>query len=89
MAITSDSTQNEVLDQYNNNLTWEGNITKATLALAAVRWLLVNRPEGMTVNGRSHNYSALEQEKEQLENFVSLSANTNRMVNFTEGKPLL
>ena len=56
MALTSSSTQANALAQYNNNLDWEGDITKATDALEAVRWLLVNRPATLSKNDRTVNY---------------------------------
>ena len=88
MAITSTSTLAEVLAQYNDNLLWEGNSTKAALALEAVRWLLVNRPAEFSQNNRNTKYSMLENEKRKLEEFLAVFSSTARarICTFTRGK---
>jgi len=86
MPITSTSTHTQVIAQYNDNLSWEGDAAKAVLALEAVRWLLVNRPQSITTNNRTTDYSALEQEKKRLEDFVSAFGNSANRVTFTQGK---
>ena len=85
MAITSTSTHAQVIAQYNDNLVWEGSITKAQLALEAIRWLLVNRPQMNSINGRSTNYSQLEDEKNKLQEFVGQFATGVNKVSFTRG----
>jgi hypothetical protein len=87
MSLTSSSTLKNALDQYNDNLSWDGNSAKAILALEAVRFILVNRPvradDGL---GRSVNYNLLEQEKKRLEEYVrNSSVNRNP---FVKGKML-
>ncbi|HAL44843.1 MAG TPA: hypothetical protein DCP47_02840 [Phycisphaerales bacterium] len=88
MAITSTSTMAEVLAQYNDNLSWDGDAAKAALALEAVRWLLVNRPAEFAINNHSTKYSMLEAEKKRLEEFISISSSTarSRICTFTRGK---
>ncbi len=88
MAITSTSTITDVLAQYNNNLSWEGSVTKAQAALEAIRWLLVNRPQNATTNGRTINFTALEQEKKQLEQFVGKFSSSVNRAGFTRGRML-
>lgn len=90
MAITSASTLDEVLAQYNDNLSWDGDAIKAVLALEAIRWLLVNRAASFSQAGRSINYSALEQEKSRLEDYVSDFGNavSSKRVTFTRGRCL-
>ena len=88
MALTSSSTQANALAQYNNNLDWEGDITKATDALEAVRWLLVNRPATLSKNDRTVNYSSLQQEKERLEKYVARNKTTSNRSSFTRAGAL-
>jgi len=78
MSITSSSTVAQVLAEYNDNLSWEGNVDKARLALAAIRWLLINRPETLGEDGRNINYASLEAEKTQLEQFVRQNTATTK-----------
>jgi len=93
MAITSSSTPAEVLAQYNNNLSWDGDIVKAKLALEAIRWLLVNRAAKLSINGRNLDYTSLEKQEESLSSFVkqsNASSNvTSNRVTFTRGRALL
>ena len=86
MALDSSSTLANALAQYNDNLSWEGDIAKARLALAAVRWLLVNREQTIADGGTQLNYSSLEQEKTALEQFVN-SQRSDRS-SFTRGSAL-
>lgn len=86
MALTSTSTLSDALAQYNDNLSWDGDATKATAALEAIRWLFVNRPQGTSRNGRTVNYAALETEKQKLEGYLNeFGANANR-AGFTRGQ---
>jgi hypothetical protein len=85
MAITSTSTHAEVIAQYNDNLSWDGDATKAALALEAVRWLLVNRPQSFSQNNRTTEYTALEQEKKRLEEYVQMFGNSANKSEFTRG----
>ena len=71
MSLSSSSTLADALAQYNDNLSWEGDVTKATAALEAVRWLLINRAQTMAGGGQQLNYGSLENEKKKLEAFVS------------------
>lgn len=94
MSLTSLSTETAALAQYNDNLSWDGNPTKAALALEAIRFLLVNKALKLAVNGRqidnSHQY--LENEKKEIlaylaKNTASTGAITNR-VTFTRGRAI-
>jgi len=85
MAITSSSTLAEVKAQYNDNLDWDGNPTKATLALAAIRWLLVNRPARFAIGGRQTDFTVLEAEKKMLEDYLQVSGGIVNRVSFTRG----
>ena len=90
MALTSSSTLSDALAQYNDNLSWEGSASKAVLALEAVRWLLANRAQGFSIEGRSLNYASLEKEKDQLETFVANNSTTSTAARstFTRGRAL-
>ncbi len=70
MGLNSSSTQSDALAQYNDNLDWDGDITKARLALEAIRWLLINRPQQLDRHDRSINYESLETELKRLNAFV-------------------
>jgi len=89
MSLTSSSTRVNALAQYNDNLGWEGNPTKAALALEAIRWLLVNRPSRIAQNDRSLDYEPLLEEKKKLEGFIAVAGSNSitRMVTFTRGIP--
>ena len=71
MALTSASTIDDALAQYNNNLSWEGDAAKAAAALEAVRFILVNRPNVIATNSRSINFESLAAEKIKLESSVT------------------
>lgn len=89
MALDSSSTLDDALAQYNDNLSWEGDITAATDALAAIRWIFLNRPQIIATNNRSINFESLASEKRKLESFVSVSgANVSRS-SFTRGRMLM
>lgn len=88
MALTSASTISDALDQYNDNLSWEGNVTKAALALEAVRYILANRPKVIASGERNVNYETLQMEKSNLESYVGkFSSGVNR-TRFTRGRML-
>jgi len=89
MSLTSASTLANALDQYNDNLSWEGDISKATAALEAVRYILANRPKIIASGERNVNFESLAAEQEKLQTFVSRAgANVNRSV-FTRGRMLI
>ena len=89
MALTSSSTLANALAQYNDNLSWEGDITKATLFLEAIRWLLVNRPMSTSMQGRSINYNALETQKAEVAAYVAKHGSNVNRAGFTRGRALL
>ncbi len=84
MTLTSSSTLQDALDQYADNLSWEGSPAKAVLALEAVRYILLNRAEATATNGRSANYASLEAEKARLESYVATSGGSVNRVTFTQ-----
>jgi len=74
MALTSASTISDAIDQYSDNLSWEGDATKAAAALAAIRFLLVRRSQAGGISGRNWNFESLQQEKERLEQFLTVGS---------------
>ena len=89
MALTSSSTITDAINQYNDNLSWEGSTTKAANALEAVRYLLVNRPSRIASNNRNIDFESLVEEKRKLEKFLGvLGSNVNRC-SFTRGRMLM
>ena len=88
MALDSTSTLADAQAQYNNNLSWDGDITKATAALAAVRWLLMNRPKIIATNDRTVNFEALISEQDRLERFVSAFGSDVNRCSFVRGRML-
>lgn len=67
MAITD---INSALAQYNANLSWQGDLASAQAALAAIRYLLVNRAQQIGDSNTTINYASLETEKKALETFL-------------------
>ncbi len=89
MALDSSSTRTQVLAQYNDNLSWDGNPTKAALALEAIRWLLINRPVGMTQDGKGGvNYASIEAEKTKLEKYVADFGSSVNKAAFVKARPI-
>ncbi len=89
MALSSSSTLSDALAQYDDNMSWDGDATKAVLFLAAIRWLLVHRPQTNSIQGRSISYNALETQKAEVAAYVSqYGANVNR-VSFVRGRALI
>ena len=89
MALSSSSTLADALAQYNDNLSWEGDTTKALNCLAAVRWLLVNRPARIGDEVKHLNFESLENEKRQLESYLAIHNTSINQCSFTEGRMLL
>ena len=89
MSLSSSSTIDDAIAQYNDNLSWEGNITKATAELEAVRYILVNRPRIIATNNRNFNFDSLASEQEKLEQFVSSLGSSVNRCSFVRGKMLL
>jgi len=88
MSLTSSSTRQDALDQYNDNLNWQGNAAKAALAIEAVRWLLVNRAQSINHGDRSLNYESLIDEKQRLEEYIKKHGSGVNRAAFTQGRML-
>lgn len=88
MALDSTSTLDDALAQYNNNLDWDGDATKAAAALAAVRWIVINRPRIIATNNRTINFEDFAAEKRRLEEFVSHAGPNVNRCSFVRGRML-
>jgi len=91
MALTSDSTLQDALDQYNDNLDWHGSPTRARLALEAVRYLIVNRPQSTPSISGSLNYEQLLEVQRELRRYLDAvsTPTTARRSSLVRGKPIL
>jgi len=88
MSLNSASTIVDALGQYNDNLSWEGDITKAAAALEAVRYILANRPKMIASGERNVNFDSLIEEKTRLENYVGRASSAVNRAGFTRGRML-
>lgn len=85
MSLTSSSTLADALAQWNDNLSWEGNSLKISLAIEAARWLLVNRGRNLATMGRSINYDDIAAQLKRLEAHGDAVRTSNRST-FTRGR---
>lgn len=88
MSLTSASTITDALNQYKNNLAWEGSVTKAQDALEAVRFILAVRPKVIATGDQNINFESLQQEKEKLEAIVGKLGSAVNRSSFTRGRML-
>ena len=88
MALTSASTIEDALAQYNDNLSWEGDSAKATLALEAVRFILANRPNVVTTSVQTINFESLAAEKIKLQDFTARAGSSVNRASFVRARML-
>ena len=86
MALSSSSTLADALAQYDDNLSCEGDVAKATLFLEAVRYILAHRPQTSSIQGRSLSYTALEVEKVAVAEYVGKFGTGVSRASFVRGK---
>ena len=92
MALTSTSTLQNALDQFADNLSWEGSSAKAVLYLEAIRWIMVRRAfDTKTADGKSVSYSEswYEKEAERVQPYVKIASSTSNRTSFTRGRMLM
>lgn len=89
MSLTSSSTLAEAKAQFNNNLLWEGDATKARNALEAIRFILANRPLRITEESQTMDFESLKSEAQKIEKFLDSSTSTIEKTSFTQGRMLL
>lgn len=71
MALTSSSTLTDALAQYNDNLRWRGDLTKAKNLHEAVLWLLANRTEESERGPVKSKYSDLQELEKKLDEWIA------------------
>lgn len=89
MSLTSSSTIANALAQYNDNILWEGDTTKAQNCLEAIRFLLVNRPSRIAQQDNSLDYESLAGQKVELQNYLNSATATVNRASFTVGRMAL
>jgi hypothetical protein len=62
----------DALSQYQSACPWQNSPAAASLALDAVRYLMLNRPSRAEDVGSSLNYESLAEEKKALESFIGV-----------------
>lgn len=90
MSLSSSSTIHDAIDQFNDNLSWEGSPTKAKLALEAVRWILMNRPQNEgEEDGWREGYDTvyLRQKERELASYLNRVGTTGRQSRTTFARP--
>ena len=89
MSLTSSSTTAEAIAQYNDNLLWEGDTTKAENCLEAIRFILANRPARFSSDSESMDYESLKDQAKEIKNYLSIVTDTISKTSFTQGRMLL
>lgn len=85
MPLSKASTVADALNQYNDNLDWDGDAAKAKLALAAIRFLQANRPDNNIVNGRTFDFGALDAEKAKILQDLKVTDTSSNRATWTRG----
>ena len=80
MALTSSSTYADAVAQYNDNLLWDGDVTKAKAALESVRWIIINRHKITKTDHREVEFeiNAMMDEKKRIETYLDGADTTSR-----------
>jgi hypothetical protein len=87
MALSSSSTDAEVIAQYEDNALFESSSTKAQNFLEAVRILIRRFPQSQTIQSRGFTMTSLESmERRAAEVYKNISLTSNRS-NWTSGRP--
>jgi len=89
MSLTSSSTYSDAVGQYNDNLLWDGSVTKAKNALEAIRWILANRSRITKTDHREVEFAidSLIEEKKRIEDYLDIADTSSRpRSSFVRGK---
>lgn len=89
MALDSNSTLADAYAQFNDNLSWEGDIARARNCLAAVRWIIGNRPIFVADDVKRINFDSMERMQERLESYLAVHGTAVGRCSFTEGRMVL
>jgi len=85
MSLNSDSTLGQAVAQFQDNLSWEGNLTKAQNALEALRFIRLVRPDQMGQFEQQLRHVDLTGEIERLQAFVKVGSGSR--ASFVRGRP--
>ena len=87
MALTSSSTLDDALNQYKDNLSWDGNLAKARAALEAIRYIEMCRPQILArPDGGSLNFNLIGNQAKRLEAYLDQADTSLRpTASFTRG----
>lgn len=90
MALNSSSTLDDAVDQYLDNLLWDGDLTKARAALEAIRFIEATRPITLTAGTGNQTYESMLAQRTPLEDYLARADTTNRpRAGFVRGRALL
>jgi len=89
MSLSSSSSMQDAKDQYNDNLLWEGDTTKASNCLEAIRYILANRPIRVASDTESMDYESLKDQVQQIKDYLGSATTTINKTSFTRGRMLL
>jgi len=86
MALSSSSTDDEILNQYISNCVYEGNATKTALFLEAVRTMIAKFDVSRTFAGRGYTKQSLQElEQKAAAHYMNTVATSNRST-WTKGR---
>lgn len=89
MALSSTSSLQNAVDQYLDNLSWDGDVTKARAALEAIRYIEACRPRVLTTGTGEVNYEGMMQQRRALEEFLGRADTANQpRASFVRGRAL-
>lgn len=79
-SLSSSSTYADAIGQYNDNLLWDGDVTKAKAALEAIRWIIANRHKITKTDHREVEFeiNSLMDEKKRIEAYLEVADTSNR-----------
>lgn len=88
MALTSDSSLEDALNQYKDNLRWWESSATAANCLEAVLYLLACKPQAIAAADQSVTFTSLEALRTKLEPIVAATAASNNRASFVSGRCL-
>ena len=88
MALTSASAYTDAIAQYKDNLSWEGDVTKARAFREAVRFLMLDRATRSShADGSALDRESLRAELDAVTAYLNTSDTTNRpRASFVQGR---
>lgn len=74
------------LTQYNENLDWDTSVTKARLALSALRFLRVNRAQNLSHVNSGLTYAAIDAEIKEILEYLNTADTTLGRKSYTSAR---